>query len=99
MKALHRPCDRDIEQAPFLSLRIAGAHAHGLQYVRVLDLGRETEKVIAGVGDDDDVGLQSLRLMGGQDAYSLHVPIRVPYRDSIASACLDDVLEEVIGSA
>src|SRR5439155_11782030 len=35
MEALHGPCDRDIEQAPFLSLRIPSAHAHGLQYVRV----------------------------------------------------------------
>src|SRR5437016_10218710 len=99
MKALHRTRDRDIEQATFLSLRIAGAHAHGLQYVRVLDLGRETEKVIARVGDDDDIGLQPLRLMGGQDAYSLHVPIRVPHGDSIPSASLDHVLWKVIGSA
>src|SRR2546427_6633932 len=65
MEALHCPGDRDIEQPPFLSRRIPSTHAHRLQYVRVLDLGRETEKVIAGVGDDDDVGLQSLRLMGG----------------------------------
>src|SRR2546428_14183631 len=99
MEALHGSRDRDIEQPPFLSRRISSAHAHGLQDVRVLDLGRETEKVIARVADDDDVGLQSLRLMGGQDAYSLNVPIRVPHRDSIPSAGLDDVLHQMIGSA
>jgi len=99
VEALHGPRDRDIEQPPFLSLRIPSAHAHGLQYVRVLDLRRETEQVIAGVGDDDDVGLQSLRLMRRQDANSLHVPIRVGHGDSIPSAGFDDVLEQVIRSA
>jgi len=92
MEALHGPCDRDIEQAPFLSLRIPSAHTHGLQYVRVLHLGRETEEVIAGVGYDDDVGLQPLRLVRRQDTNSLHVPIRVSHGDSIPSAGLDDVL-------
>src|SRR5437870_5636837 len=99
MKALHGAGDRDVEEAPFLSLRISSAHAHGLQYVWVLHLGREAEKVIAGVGDDDDVGLQSLRPMRRQDANSLHVPIRVPHRNSIPSAGLVDILQQVIGSA
>ena len=79
MKALHGAGDRDVEEAPFLSLRIPSAHAHGLQYVWVLHLGRETEKVVAGVSDDDDVGLQSLRLVSRQDAYSQHASIRIPH--------------------
>src|SRR5206468_3857491 len=99
MKALHGAGDRDVEEAPFLSLLIPSAHAHGLQYVWVLHLGRETEKVVTGIGDDDDVGLQPLGLMGGQDAYSLHVPVRVPHRDPTPSAGLDDILQQVIGSA
>src|SRR5438132_9699466 len=99
MEALHGAGDRDVEEAPFISRRVTGANAYGLQYVRVLDLGRETEKVITGIGDDDDVGLQSLRFVGRQDAYSLHVPIRVPHRDPIPSAGLDDVLQQMIGAA
>src|SRR5207244_11126150 len=99
MEALHGAGDRDVEEAPFLSRRVTGAHAHGLQYVRVLDLGRETEKEITGIGDDDDVGLQPLGLMGGQYAYSLHVPIRVPNRDPTPAAGLDDIHQQVIGSA
>src|SRR5438309_5855853 len=99
MVALHGSRDRDIEQPPFLSRRIPSAHAHGPQYVRVLDLGRETEKMVAGVSDDDDIGLQALRLVSRQDAYSPHAPVRVPHRDSIPYAGLDDVLQQVIGSA
>src|SRR5438128_12146749 len=99
MEALHGAGDRDVEEAPFLSRRVTGAHAHGLQYVRVLDLGRETEKVITGIGDDDDVGLQSLRFVGRQDAYSLHVPIRVPHRDPIPWAALEDAVHPMLGRA
>ena len=95
----HGPRNGDIEQPPFLSRRIPSAHAHGLQYVRVLDFGREAEKVIAGVSDDHDVGLQSLRLVRRQDANSRHVPIRIRHWDSTSSASLDDVLQQVIGSA
>src|SRR5207245_7696440 len=72
---------------------------HGLQHVRILDLGWETEEVIACVGDDHNVGLQSFRFVGRKNAYSLHIPIRVPHRDSTPSTGFDDVLQQVIGSA